>query len=352
MSTLNMKNILPSHWILPLKQLGQRNWLKITPSPVAGYIGTSVDWTQCGPISSHPDLIAAAVTAECDNRYESLEIFAYSRLLADGPKILQPTVSQCHSLLHVDLNLSLKEYEQPFPTLLVEFPFEFRKAIRSASGIPCRRYIVMFHDHEVPWMFMIATQKGSTNSLTLLGNHDGAVSLEQFLRRCESEGDPVYQQSIPLKRVALNLSLMLTRYGLVEDGPLDRQRFNRFRQLSKSKSSTKRQQAKQGLAAEIKRLRIRQDVSFNKLIQIKKSCGADLGGKKSPHWRRGHFRRQRVGVGRRSQKLIFVKPMLINSHQFDGTSADTEYRIRIDDAGDLPTSRLSVEDSDHRKELR
>jgi hypothetical protein len=38
----------------------------------------------------------------------------------------------------------------------------------------------------------------------------------------------------------------------------------------------------------------------------------------APHWRRGHFRMQPCGAGKRERKLIFVAPMLIHAAQLQG----------------------------------
>jgi hypothetical protein len=53
------------------------------------------------------------------------------------------------------------------------------------------------------------------------------------------------------------------------------------------------------------------------------------GSSKRPHWRRGHFRRQFFGHARSYRKLIFIKPLLVNAHRFEGDPADTEYRLRL-----------------------
>jgi hypothetical protein len=42
------------------------------------------------------------------------------------------------------------------------------------------------------------------------------------------------------------------------------------------------------------------------------------GGAMAPHWRRGHFRMQPCGPGRRERKLIFVAPVLIHAEQLQG----------------------------------
>jgi hypothetical protein len=42
------------------------------------------------------------------------------------------------------------------------------------------------------------------------------------------------------------------------------------------------------------------------------------GSTVTPHWRRGHFRMQVCGAGKRERKLIFVAPMLIHASQLQG----------------------------------
>jgi hypothetical protein len=42
------------------------------------------------------------------------------------------------------------------------------------------------------------------------------------------------------------------------------------------------------------------------------------GSTVAPHWRRGHFRMQACGAGKRERKLIFVAPMLIHASQLQG----------------------------------
>jgi hypothetical protein len=48
------------------------------------------------------------------------------------------------------------------------------------------------------------------------------------------------------------------------------------------------------------------------------SAAHEGGGTVAPHWRRGHFRMQACGVGKRERKLIFVAPMLIHASQLQG----------------------------------
>jgi len=48
------------------------------------------------------------------------------------------------------------------------------------------------------------------------------------------------------------------------------------------------------------------------------SAAHEGGSTVAPHWRRGHFRMQACGTGKRERKLIFVAPMLIHALQLQG----------------------------------
>jgi hypothetical protein len=48
------------------------------------------------------------------------------------------------------------------------------------------------------------------------------------------------------------------------------------------------------------------------------SAAHEGGSTVAPHWRRGHFRMQACGAGKRERKLIFVAPMLIHALQLQG----------------------------------
>jgi len=60
------------------------------------------------------------------------------------------------------------------------------------------------------------------------------------------------------------------------------------------------------------------------------------GGTVAPHWRRGHFRMQACGAGKRERKLIFVAPTLIHALQVQGEipapkpyrAGSTQHRVR------------------------
>jgi hypothetical protein len=42
------------------------------------------------------------------------------------------------------------------------------------------------------------------------------------------------------------------------------------------------------------------------------------GTPKTPHWRKGHWRRVAIGQGRKDRKSIFIRPVLVNAHLLPG----------------------------------
>jgi hypothetical protein len=53
------------------------------------------------------------------------------------------------------------------------------------------------------------------------------------------------------------------------------------------------------------------------------------GGTVSPHWRRGHWRWQAFGVGRRERRRLAIPSVLVKGHLFVGAASDTMARYRV-----------------------
>ncbi len=329
MPDTTMKDLLPQEWIEPLTHLGRCRWLTVEAHPNKDCIVTTVNWEQCGPLMNHPLLAAYAEMSLRNNQYEGLEMYAYSQLLAGGSKLIQPTPEQCEALIQVDANISFKDYEQPFPTILVEFPSKFRHFLTKEYGVPCPRFVLLHHDSRVPYLLMLACQRNVQTVVTLLSERQSHQSLESFLRQCSEACDACYRQAVPLKRIALNLSLLLTRYGYSENGRLDPKQYAKNKHLLKSKSRRKRLRARNHINATMQVVRISQDIAFADRVLSSESAGISDGAMKAPHWRRGHFRRQRVGSGRAKRRLVFVKPVLVNADHYSGNLSETSYTVRV-----------------------
>ena len=133
-------------------------------------------------------------------------------------------------------------------------------------------------------------------------------------------------------RVALNLSLLLTQYGVRVEGPLAAKTLERQKKKNaESKSPRRRTRAQIQLRRSLDLITFEQDVVFKGWSESTENATAGEGSPKSPHWRRGHFKRVRIGLGRRETKRIFIPSTFVNGGQFEGNVSDTSYRLRIEE---------------------
>lgn len=332
-ATKTVTSLLPKEAIAPLKTLGRTDWLKIVTegSNHRFEISDSIFET----LNDEPDFLQALLSVSNSEGSLLLQFLAYSRLLADGPKIVQPTAEQCETLAHVDLNLKFRDYEQPFPAFVVEVPVELRRQLTKEHSFTCPRFVIPFHDRANDFLTVLCSRgvgevRGGV--FTVFSRNMLDDTMEDSLRRVNGDSGPDYEQAMVLERIALNLSLLLTCYGFHDDGPVDPNAFEKQSKLAKSKSERKQQRARRLLDSSFKRISLNQEVRFVNKVGITSATGDGHGSLKSPHWRRGHFRRARVGVGRSETRLTFVRPSFINAQHFDGDRADTQYRIRTDKA--------------------
>lgn len=328
MNTPTMQSILPRELIGPLKKLGRTEWLEIVTN--ADHHTFVVHDSVCDTLADDPDFLDTLLQADGSLL---LQLLAYSKLLANGPKVVQPTCEQCEALAHVDLSLRFCEYEQPFPVFLVEVPAGIQQQFTEEYSFPCPRFVIPFHLRPENFLAVLCARSGNDDSggvFTVFSRNVFDETMEDTMRVVKTCDGPDYQQGAVLERIALNLSLLLTRYGFRDDGPINPKAFQKQTKLANSKSKRKRERAQRLLDAAINRVEFNQDVQFFNKISMTEDSGESTGMLKSPHWRRGHYRRARVGIGRTDSRLVFVRPSFINSQHFDGDRADTQYRIRTD----------------------
>lgn len=330
MTTPTMRALLPKELITPLKLLGKYDWLTWWPSdttPPSTSYRTAIPDEPC--LREHSLFLQRLRMIGRMEGGALIRMYAYSKTLASGPKLLQPTAEQCEALRHVDVNVSLGEYEQPFASFIVELPMEFRKTMTEAFSWPCARFVVNYHDRRTGYLLSFCERGPSEpGSFNVISPRPEFATIEHALQyTAEQDGDDLRQGAV-LQRIACNFGLLLTRFGVRDHGPPDPNRLAKQTRQGRSGNARKAGKAQALADAAISRIAFQQDVVF--FDEIKGSERSEpTGQKKRTHWRRGHFRRQRHGIGLSERRLVFIRPMLINAEHFHGDLADTEYRISI-----------------------
>jgi len=222
MPTPTMRMLVEKELITPLKLLGRHDWLKWQPVTTNPQIKKK---QLCVP--NDPDLLEYPVFLLrlqflADTEDASLYgLFVLSKTLANGPKVLQPTTGQCEALMNVDVNVSHADYEQPFPSIIVELPADFRRSMTERFERPCPPFVLLYHDKRTGYLFAYCVV-GPTEAGTMkiISPHPQFETIEQSLRLdCDDDGND-FRQAEMLQRIACNFGLLLTRFGVKDCDPL------------------------------------------------------------------------------------------------------------------------------------
>ena len=199
-----LDDLVPVNFRRVAKRLAKRDWIKIQ-----NHEGISLK-LNIRPLVDEP---ITSMLAKLESNV-ALQFYIHGKHLLQGPKVIQPTVEQCEAMLQVDINLTLAEYEQPFSTLFVEFSKSFRERLTNRFGQKCPRAILMDFDKEIPCLAMLCNAEVDGEwycDSTLIGHQ--TATIESLFRLGKKGGVHKSEQTSLLMRIAINMCLLLTRYG-------------------------------------------------------------------------------------------------------------------------------------------
>jgi hypothetical protein len=257
-------------------------------------------------------------------KYDLFTVETLSRLAADGPKLLKLTAEQCESFEHIEVNLTGGEYQQAYPTMLVQFPQMFLQMFRAEypqvavpDFIACRQY-----DSTAVYFSGVHKAEHPTSGENCLLAVSGEQTLEEKLQKGAILFPDEQRCMTRMYRVAINGMLMLTHFK-AEFRPsnpwhLEQLKYNM------------RKRPLESTAAEI-RTHV-WEAALDQVIRVQRGERGELGdgthASPHPHWRKGHWRMQAHGEKLSLRKRIFIQPVFVLKNQFSGDLGATsaEYR--------------------------
>jgi hypothetical protein len=116
--------------------LGRHDWVKVVqPSPDQYFLHPSLPEGVL-KLSKKDQQTLGFMLADSDNdALMTLWHFALSKCLAGGPKIFEPSISQCRFLEDVDLDIGTEDYCQPYDAMVVRFPKEYVRGVCDKHGL-------------------------------------------------------------------------------------------------------------------------------------------------------------------------------------------------------------------------
>jgi len=272
-----------------------------------------------------------------------IESYVMSRMLSEGPKVFAFDALTCEALENFDLSVSTADYLQPFPSVVVELPGDYtrKRVVPFEEGKHAPDFIIARHEPEAGCV-LVTMHMTSGQVLTRLLKLDPAWTLEEMwgkAKRTWGESDSLGMTpeetalGSSLTKLALNVSLMATAYGMKSLGPANPSHHEKLKRYAKLARKRGREVEKADLEVRLVPVRyaFAQEVTlYRKERDTGQHRAGESGWTVSPHWRRGHWRWQAFGPGRQERRRVAIPSALVNGHLFMGTPADTvaTYRVR------------------------
>lgn len=264
------------------------------------------------------------------------ELFLASRVFILGPKIFRPSYEDCLALEQMDLRLSCSEYQQSFPTMVVEFPEKFRERYRCEvenfegivnPSVPV--FVVVHHEPSVPGIVCSTNWNNDMAILRIIHHYGNSMpTIEEVLRKVATlppgSNDITTAEeygSIRCQRLALNACQLLCYYGMQSrpENPSDFARKERHVAAAKKRNDGSLARAEEELRSAPVECDFAHKVTlYNRSPRMRD--GIPSGITVRMHWVRGHMRRQPYGPGNTLRKLIHIKPYLVHPEDADGAT--------------------------------
>jgi hypothetical protein len=182
--------------------------------------------------AARPLAVEAVRTVFALGASASTESYVMSRMLAEGPKVFAFDPLTCEALENFDLSVSTADYLQPFPTVTVELPQDYtrKRVVPFEAGSHAPDFLLVRHEPKAGCV-LLAMHMTSGQVLTRLLKLDPAWTLEQAWERGQrtwGEADRLGMTGEEvalgnaLSKLALNVCLMATAYGVRCLGPANR----------------------------------------------------------------------------------------------------------------------------------
>src|SRR5271165_3280663 len=186
------------------------------------------------------DMVKAVFTMGASSCIES---YVMSRMLSEGPKVFAFDALTCEALENFDLSVSTADYLQPFPTVTVELPQDYTKkrVVPFEEGSHAPDYLVIRHEPNAGCV-LVLMHMTSHQVLTRLLKLDSAWTLEEMWEKGQRSWDAKDSLSMTaeekalgssLSKLALNVCLMATAYGVKCLGPANPSHYDRLKKYAK-----------------------------------------------------------------------------------------------------------------------
>lgn len=258
--------------------------------------------------------------------------FAIGESLIEGVKILDLEGVDFDSLEDIEINVSVEDYTQPFPTVVIKIPESYAKRFKNLEE---PQFVILHHDSKLNVIITTVILKRVETLLKVYGlvllndfpTVEKAMSHvvgEEMFRDSDDIGKLEKHDYRSLIRACLNLCLLVDEFGLKRVGPENPGFVNQLTRIrDRVKEPERRRKAQEQINKEPIIYSFAREVKLSPPVPRIKGEGSNDKLLIDPHWRRAHFRMQPCGPGRTERKRIRIERMFIGKKRFGGDASET-----------------------------
>lgn len=302
----------------------QNHWMRVTSSPEL--ITFNLSFSKAGSIRFDNFLHLI----EHDNYMISF-VYIYNELNRNGLKMIKLTKEQCIVLSQIKLGgISIDDYHQPYETVGIEIPDDYRDWLRKKyKGCTPPKMALVHHKQRGKkdedgnksdnYENYILTSYYVDDMYPIISTFitEGCTDLENLIGqvRLKDQGDIDIAASQDLMRLALNINILITQFGMEKWGYENPKRYRALKREGRGRER-----------GEIYWVGLNQEIKlFEKRVWSGERRGPLDEERRSPHphFRHGYMRRQHYGPRNEKVKIIFIRPVFVCSEAFKGDISDT-----------------------------
>jgi hypothetical protein len=306
-----------------LKWLGMRDWLEFGYS--ADFTLRTI-WTRPKELTispeerrkyNHWDQVDYIIDNAQKDVITSFLALALSRSIASGPKVFQPTIEDCAALENTTCTVAFEDYKQPYPVIIIELPKEYRKKLAGPTHV-----LVHYEPGQFIAVHAFFARNDVISHITPMRPEYKTIEDAITYNKRNTDEFAVAELS---QRLAVNFCMVMVLLGVKDEGPLDKEAYEKAKKLASSSDKKRANLGKRLLSSVVNRLAFVQKIKlYEEEVTYSRKSGDGTHASPRPHWRRGHYRNQRCGARLVDRRLVFIKPVLVMASAFSGDLSNTE----------------------------
>lgn len=256
----------------------------------------------------------------CKSGVDYAGLIPILRWIKEGPKIVDITAEQYEALARVEIRLEAKDYQMPYPTVLINLP-----PGKLNECVILHRMELQWRSGKKPVIIACSMSRSHLNDIVTVIRQREGIEVEESLALYEKSVTEEEGLSAKLGvRVSMNMMLAMVNYGCqaayifpkeVEMEQKFIEKGNRPSREGRTASDRLRDQP--------------QIVVLDRNVKLyhregAKEPGEKTGKEKCFHWRRGHWRKWK-------SKLIFVRPCMVRADLLEVDRSETTTRYKKED---------------------